>query len=1052
MASSVGKLKVTEWLLKCKMAMVNSKDAESGYTALHRAVYHGQIHLARFLLSGEINANVAIQDHDGLTALDHLSKDRPDTECAEKPAEVYIWGTNANFNLGLGHHEQKNQPTVIEHLRKMPADVKEVRLQKFHSAVLTSDGDVFTFGHGQGGRLGHGHEEPLLLPKKINLKDVSDVRLGVDHSVVLTDGGNIYTCGTNNFNVLGLDVPLGHVVSSLTLVTRKEKYPAAIGVSASRYHSCFWTKDSLWTWGLNGGQLGHTKGDKVGLPRVVSSLKEISIKDVSCSEGATIILTNCGEILALNGFSTKRRLTSRKYHDVVKIQSIGGHLNSVNLSETGGVDLRIFMMTKQGNIFVWDETRNAGFVRVVFNVNRQMFAKDFAVYKGSYLIVISEDGSGYEAEYQQRKVEAKKSKKTVQQGQCDVLKVKRRIFGIHRGLRAFCDPKGRNFAILQSNPYQGFWKKPEVSVPTAIEDLSELRSSPDLDLLKDLTIRVGNHEFLVHGYVVCSLNAILAGKIENGVINFKDGDITVSQNFDEILDAMYKGKFESVSKNPGDKPMKFTRKKFLKEFSDIILVSEDGNEFQGHQCVLAARLDYFRSMLCYGWSESGKNRKLNLPFPSKALKVLLDFIYTDEFPDDLKKCDDLDVVSQILILADHVLAKRLVEMSERRISELFTLKNIGEIVQFSFDFGVSQLFEASSNFIYQNLACLLESRGLDCLSDECCRQLTNFYLKTNKAVGNRKLTPLSNSPTSSNLAEYAIKAKILVEEVFEYEKNLKTEVFPKKTRKKSGDSVRSRRSSSSSVSTLSNIDSEDNFYMEERELVPASPKQMESRPKSVFTILQLPPDRSSTPSQPVLKGPPKIDETIPPSFTVLAKGSQDFPNLGAIVLTPKSTSKSGKVKKGSWKQLDLNNPTPERTKWSGWLDVSKDEEDFSQILRSEEKSEISKSTGGFSNKKMKWKQLDFSPTPPSAIPLPKNPWATNNSENSFRDILSQEAELKVNLDRAKMKSIKSTQIEEKAIEELLTFYNAAKTFDETITAERVQKNELATPIWNPKRG
>jgi hypothetical protein len=75
LAASVGKPLVLEWLLKFKAAQINAKDAESGYSALHRALFHGQIHIAKLLLSN-YNANLSLQDHDGLTPLDHVAKDR----------------------------------------------------------------------------------------------------------------------------------------------------------------------------------------------------------------------------------------------------------------------------------------------------------------------------------------------------------------------------------------------------------------------------------------------------------------------------------------------------------------------------------------------------------------------------------------------------------------------------------------------------------------------------------------------------------------------------------------------------------------------------------------------------------------------------------------------------------------------------------------------------------------------------------------------------------------------------------------------------------------
>ena len=40
------------------------------------------------------------------------------------------------------------------------------------------------------------------------------------------------------------------------------KYPAALGVAAARFTSLFWSADSVYTWGLHGGQLGHIRGQE----------------------------------------------------------------------------------------------------------------------------------------------------------------------------------------------------------------------------------------------------------------------------------------------------------------------------------------------------------------------------------------------------------------------------------------------------------------------------------------------------------------------------------------------------------------------------------------------------------------------------------------------------------------------------------------------------------------------------------------------------------------------------------------------------------------------
>ena len=74
---------------------------ESGYTPLHRSLFHGHVDMAKYLI--DAGANPWIQDHDGLIPFDHLVKDRILQPGLSLPAyhkdlcEVYLWGTNANF-------------------------------------------------------------------------------------------------------------------------------------------------------------------------------------------------------------------------------------------------------------------------------------------------------------------------------------------------------------------------------------------------------------------------------------------------------------------------------------------------------------------------------------------------------------------------------------------------------------------------------------------------------------------------------------------------------------------------------------------------------------------------------------------------------------------------------------------------------------------------------------------------------------------------------------------------------------------------------------------
>ena len=58
------------------------------------------------------------------------------------------------------------------------------------------------------------------------------------------------------------------------------------------------------------GQLGHipTAGPFVTTPRVVASLNNVTVETVVCSDGATVVLTTAGELIALFEFGVNRRL------------------------------------------------------------------------------------------------------------------------------------------------------------------------------------------------------------------------------------------------------------------------------------------------------------------------------------------------------------------------------------------------------------------------------------------------------------------------------------------------------------------------------------------------------------------------------------------------------------------------------------------------------------------------------------------------------------------------------------------------------------------------
>lgn len=116
---------------------------------------------------------------------------------------LYTWGFADAGRLGHGNEKNQNTPTVVEFFDgKKP---KEVVCGSDWTTVLTEDGSVYTFGYGANGRLGVGTDANQLSPKKVDLngKKVKFVACGHDHTILLTTTGEVFSYGYGGNGRLG---------------------------------------------------------------------------------------------------------------------------------------------------------------------------------------------------------------------------------------------------------------------------------------------------------------------------------------------------------------------------------------------------------------------------------------------------------------------------------------------------------------------------------------------------------------------------------------------------------------------------------------------------------------------------------------------------------------------------------------------------------------------------------------------------------------------------------------------------------------------------------
>ena len=79
--------------------------------------------------------------------------------------EVYSWGEGDDGKLGHGNKTSCDRPRVIEALRGK--DITFIACGGAHSAAITATGELYAWGKGRYGRLGHGDSEDQTRPKLV---------------------------------------------------------------------------------------------------------------------------------------------------------------------------------------------------------------------------------------------------------------------------------------------------------------------------------------------------------------------------------------------------------------------------------------------------------------------------------------------------------------------------------------------------------------------------------------------------------------------------------------------------------------------------------------------------------------------------------------------------------------------------------------------------------------------------------------------------------------------------------------------------------------------
>ncbi|XP_021794125.1 E3 ISG15--protein ligase HERC5 isoform X3 [Papio anubis] len=199
-----------------------------------------------------------------------------------KGGELFAWGQNLHGQLGVGRKfPSTTTPQIVEHLAGVP--LAQISAGEAHSMALSMSGNVYSWGKNEFGQLGLGHTESKDSPSLIEALDNQKVEFlacGGSHSALLTQDGLLFTFGAGKHGQLGHNSTQNELRPCLVAELVGNRVTQ---IACGRWHTLAYVSDlgKVFSFGSGkDGQLGNggTLDQLIPLPVKVSSSEELKLE------------------------------------------------------------------------------------------------------------------------------------------------------------------------------------------------------------------------------------------------------------------------------------------------------------------------------------------------------------------------------------------------------------------------------------------------------------------------------------------------------------------------------------------------------------------------------------------------------------------------------------------------------------------------------------------------------------------------------------------------------------------------------------------------------
>ncbi|KAI3839540.1 hypothetical protein MKW92_002973 [Papaver armeniacum] len=288
-----------------------------------------------------------------------------------KQGEIFSWGEESGGRLGHGVEADVSHPKLVDTLSGM--NIELIACGEYHTCAVTLSGDLYTWGDGthNSGLLGHGSENSHWIPKKVcGLMEglhISSISCGPWHTAAVTSAGQLFTFGDGTFGALGhgdrnntttpREVESLRGLRTVKVACGVWHSAAIVEVTVGSSGSGNSSSGKLFTWGDGDkGRLGHGDKDSRLVPACVASLVDVSFSQVACGHNMTIALTSSGQVYTMG--STAYGQLGNPEADGKLPTCVQGKLNNTFVEEISCGSYHVAVLTSKTEVYTWGKGAN----------------------------------------------------------------------------------------------------------------------------------------------------------------------------------------------------------------------------------------------------------------------------------------------------------------------------------------------------------------------------------------------------------------------------------------------------------------------------------------------------------------------------------------------------------------------------------------------------------------------------------------------------------------------------------------------------------------------